>query len=83
MSYRPDDWIKQRSKFFEENQQENRWGKTRQLDYETGADAMLEELKRKGQHVDRKTTITNNQNPETFYQFESGWLVFIPDESEK
>ena len=44
--WRPEkkEWERQRSEFFESHQQKNRWGKTRQLDYEAGADAILREL---------------------------------------
>ena len=42
--YRPDGWAHKRSKFFESKQAVNRWGKTRQLDYEAGSDAMLDEF---------------------------------------
>ena len=50
--------------------------------YEAGADAMLEALKEIGIHVDRETTVTNNITPDTFRQFEYGWLVFIPEGEE-
>ena len=34
-------WATTRTKYFEQNQSLNRWGKTRQKDYEAGADALL------------------------------------------
>lgn len=37
-------WAHTRSEFFEVHRITNKWGKTRQFDYEAGADAMLEEL---------------------------------------
>ena len=53
---------------------------TRYCYKEAGADAMLEALKEKGIYVDVATTVTNNVNPDTFHQFQKGWLVFIPEE---
>ena len=44
MNYRPPEWVKMRNKFFESHQAQKPYYKTRELDYETGADAMLEEL---------------------------------------
>ncbi len=41
---RPDGWANKRSEYFESHQEKNRWGKTRQLDYEAGADARWEAL---------------------------------------
>ena len=42
--YRPVDWIKDRNMFFERTQPIAPHHKTRQKDYETGADAVLETL---------------------------------------
>ena len=43
--WRPEeDWAHQRSVYFEQKQTLNRWQKTRQKDYEAGADAMLDAL---------------------------------------
>ena len=46
MDWRPDkkEWANQRREFFESCQQKNRWGKSRLMDYEAGADAMLKEI---------------------------------------
>ena len=41
---RPDNWVKQRTIFFETHQKTNRWGQTRRLDYEAGADAILKAI---------------------------------------
>lgn len=42
--WRPSVWAKARTEFFEAHQRKNRWGKARQIDYEAGADAMLEAI---------------------------------------
>lgn len=46
--WRPDEkkWVKRRTEFFEAHPKTNRWGKTKQLDYEAGADGMLEALQK-------------------------------------
>ena len=43
-NYRPDEWIKQRNIFFEMHQPKKPYYKTREIDYEAGADAILEAI---------------------------------------
>jgi len=45
---RPDDWVKKRNKYFESHQPPELRYKTRQLDYEAGADAIFEFAKEEG-----------------------------------
>ena len=83
-NYRPDDW-KNPHKEDEPTSQNFKYttaGREAMI-FEAGADAMLEALKKSGEKVDRKTTVTNNWNLETKHQFEKGWYVFIPDEGAK
>jgi len=42
--WRPEGWIRQRNKYFEYNQPKEPYRKTRQSDYEAGADAMYSVL---------------------------------------
>ena len=42
--WRPGNWVKERNTYFEQNQPQKPYYKTRQRDYEAGADAMLEAL---------------------------------------
>jgi len=68
--YRPDDWEKQTIKYLGH----------RGTDFEKGADAMLEALKKKGWRQYQKSNgnifpLVGGNNPKS-----NGTLVFIPDE---
>ena len=74
--HRPPEWVKQRNIYFESHQEKNRWGKTRQLDYEAGADADREALKKQGYRISDKTVMATAP----IFKQGNGWLVFIEEE---
>ena len=70
---RPDDWVRKRNIFFEKNQPLRPYYKTRQIDYEAGADAIL------------KSLLEHSVLTYTQFMFEgknlgAGIVCFIPDE---
>ena len=79
MSYRPNEkeWLRTRNKYFEPNQPKAPYYKTRQLDYEAGADALLEALRNEGvfTYGNHTPDIELDDAPE-----ESGYWCFIPEE---
>jgi len=78
---RPDEWVKQRNIFFETHQPKKPYYKTREIDYEAGADAMLEELRGKGvfTYGHHAPDIALDDAPDVI----SGYWVFIQEEAEE
>ena len=80
MSWRPkEDWAHQRSEYFEYNQPIK--GKSRQRDYEAGADAMLKELIG-GRSSLMKADISFVVGGLLRYPLIRGYWVFIPKEKD-
>lgn len=72
-------WVKERNIFFEIHQPLLPYYKTRQIDYEAGADALLEAIKGLGEYTEYgKPTIIKGMTENN-----KGWLVFIEDEEAK
>ena len=92
MKWRPDkkEWVKKRSVFLESHPPEAPYYKTRQIDYEAGADAMLETQRQKGLYgeygedfiVSSKVKADDLDWAEPFFEtlVGKGRLVFIPEE---
>ena len=92
--WRPEEsWVKERNIFFETHQPMKPYYKTRQIDYEAGADAMLGTLTKDAPYIMVGDYVEVECNwftegtvriPMRRFQLEHigpGWLVFIPDES--
>ena len=62
MDWRPDKWAYQRNRYFKHNQPKPPYYKTRQLDFEAGADAMLEALWRLAEESPTKTFIIDSRD---------------------
>lgn len=77
--YRPEGWSHNRSEFLEHNQPLKPRHKTRQSDYEAGADTMLKALRETGQHG--KDTDFRNPALDKENMGKLGTLVFIPDDT--
>ena len=78
--WRPKRWAHNRSEYFEHNQSVKSHHKTRQKDYEAGADAIIEALKKEGEYLHN-----TGQSPYGYILGKSlklgqkGWLVFIEE----
>lgn len=75
-------WAHQRSEYFEANQPVKPYHKTRQKDYETGADAILEGLLRKASAYKIKAgeSLGDEKTGARTIVKVNGTVVFIPDE---
>ena len=72
-------WAHERNDYFQRNSSINRWGKSRQKDYEAGADAIIESLKKEGQYVQGRVKLMLAVGQKIKDIGENGWLVFIEE----
>lgn len=86
MNWRPKDWAKCPCDNCK-RKTEDEWGlvcdlacgqHTMWVNYEAGADAMLEALKKEGRMVDRKVYATDDAS-KVYGRFVKGWEVFIEE----
>ena len=84
MSWRPKGWVNQRNRYLNQNQPPPPYYKTRQKDYEAGADAILKELKREAVYINYTGQETTSE-PSVFSLVvpnKKGWLVLIEEDNE-
>jgi len=82
MSWRPKDWIKERNIFFETHQPIAPYYKTREIDYEASADAMLRALKKEAIYIRtvQGWKYLRDSYEEWLYGNRVGYLAFIEED---
>jgi len=77
--WRPTNWVKERNIFFETHQPIRPYYKTRQIDFEAGAFAMLEALKSQGKFFATKDGFVPIGEEIIVPKHTRGYVVVIPD----